>query len=287
MTLASAAYSEYAGSTGLGNVGAAATGNSQYPEGDVTTQDTSSWGVCAISAATLSGDTFTADLGTIRQSVVPALTTAAVALVDNTSIGTAKLRQGVLLSNSRAWAAAAVELRTGVAATVIVPPSGLGQSTATHQILTTPPAYVSGSGGAIPVPIGAVLQGGTAGTGIFRDDHSIGRRVALHLRGDERLAAFGAVSLIWRRDLWDSEWGWHFQFHRDSHGFDRGHRLNRISNHRGRCRGRRRIVHLHRVSSEAGGTSGTLSGVPFVFGWEIQPRGFAWRAILGIAGAHS
>jgi hypothetical protein len=142
VSLASAAYEEYAGVTGFGNLGAGATGTSRYPEADVMTQDTSSWSVGGLAVATSSGDTFSADLGTIRQSLIPALTTAAIGLIDNTTVPVAVLRNAVLCSASRAWAAIAIELRTGVTATnvtstnttVIAHPA----SGAQHQLVHTP-----------------------------------------------------------------------------------------------------------------------------------------------------
>ena len=144
-TLASAAFEEYAGvASGVGTVGSTATGTSFDPEGDVLTQDGNNWSVAAIGVATLSGDTFTADLGTKRQALIPALTTASVALVDNTTIALATLRNGVLLSASRAWAAVTLELRTGAAAINITPeqikaPISSGLNMAKHQIVKAPP----------------------------------------------------------------------------------------------------------------------------------------------------
>jgi hypothetical protein len=117
-SLASAAYEEYAGaSLGVGNIGTAATGTNANPEGDVATQDGNNWGVTAIAVASNSGDTFTANLGTKRKAVIPALTTASIALVDNTSPAVVSgLRNGIVLSASRAWTAASLEFRTGSSA---------------------------------------------------------------------------------------------------------------------------------------------------------------------------
>ncbi len=139
-SLASAAFEEYAGaSSGVGNLGATATGTSFDPEADASTQDGNNWSVAAIAVASNSGDTFTADLGTKRQALIPALTTASVALVDNTSAATVgALRNAILLSASRAWAAAALELRTGAAAILvtaqnITTPISSGEAGAFHQ----------------------------------------------------------------------------------------------------------------------------------------------------------
>ena len=120
-SLASAAFEEYAGSTAIGNVGTPATGSNGYPQAGAATQDTSSWVITAVAAATTSGDTFAAQLGTLRRSLVPALTTAAVALIDNTSVITSPALRGMTsLSTARNWAATALELRSGITATTAV-----------------------------------------------------------------------------------------------------------------------------------------------------------------------
>lgn len=120
---ASAAFEEYAGvASGMGNVGSTATGSGFNPMGTVATQDTGNWSVSAIAVASSSGDTFTADCGTKRQSVVPALTTAGVALVDSVATALATLEDSLILSASRAWAVAIAELRTGAAASYLTAP---------------------------------------------------------------------------------------------------------------------------------------------------------------------
>jgi len=127
-TLASGAWEAYSGSTALGNIGTASTGTGFEPQSSVTTQDNGSFAVAGIAIASSSGDTFTAALGTIRQSLVPALTTAGVALIDNTTSYISSLRNQALLNNSRAWVSTGLELRTGVS------PNGV--STGTFKILT-------------------------------------------------------------------------------------------------------------------------------------------------------
>jgi hypothetical protein len=152
-SLASAAFEEYAGaSSGVGLAGTTATGTSANPEGHVATQDGNNWSAGCIAVASSSGDTFTANLGTIRRSLVPALTTAGVALIDNSSAGLVTLRNAALLSASRAWAAVGFELRTGAAAIAITPAlinapnSGAGAG-ANHQVVKAPPMGTSGGGG--------------------------------------------------------------------------------------------------------------------------------------------
>jgi hypothetical protein len=98
-----------------------AVGTGFYPEADLATQDSTNWIVTAVATASTSGDTFTAYEGTIRRSLVPALTTASIALIDNTCvIQSPIMRGGVQNSASRVWAAASLELRTGAAAMSVV-----------------------------------------------------------------------------------------------------------------------------------------------------------------------
>lgn len=123
-SLASAAFEEYAGATsGIGSIGATRTGTGTYAEGNVVSQDANNWSIAAIAVASSSGDTFTASLGTIRRSLIPALTTAAVALVDNTAAPLVTLRDLVQISTSRAWAATCIELRTGATPIRFVAPN--------------------------------------------------------------------------------------------------------------------------------------------------------------------
>jgi len=168
-TLASAAYEEYAGMTGLGNIGPSATGNTNIPDCAINTQDNGSWGVGAIAVATTSGQTFTgALLGTLRQSVIPALTTASIALVDvgpiqypNTAF-TVGTQMGSSAINQ--YAAAALELRTGVAA-LVVKGNKLGS-----EVVPKGPAYAQKGKpsylviGNNPSPIVQNLIGGSLGT---------------------------------------------------------------------------------------------------------------------------
>lgn len=151
-TLASAAYEQYSGSTAIGNIATATTGASIYPEVDVATQDANNWSIAALAVATNSGDTFANDLGTQRQKVIPALTTASIVLVDNTSqLTVAGLRNAVQASTSRSWACAALELRTGQTAISAVVTNVLllsgTDSGAKHQIVTAPAPYSSIGGG--------------------------------------------------------------------------------------------------------------------------------------------
>lgn len=108
----SGAVSAYIGNT------ATASATSWAPEVKAVTQDGGNWNIAALGFACTSGDTFTAWEGTIRQSIVPALTSVGVALVDNTNLGNGTIPCGVTLSALRDWAAATAELRTH--ATVVI-----------------------------------------------------------------------------------------------------------------------------------------------------------------------
>jgi len=116
-TLAAIAIEEYAGlvSTYIGNT-ATATGSSAWPSASLAAQDGGNWTVAAAGFACQSGDSFSAWEGTVRQSAVPALTSVGVALVDVATAGDGTIPAGAQLSTSRAWAAAAAEMRTHAAA---------------------------------------------------------------------------------------------------------------------------------------------------------------------------
>lgn len=119
-SLASAAYQIYSGVAGLGNTNTN-TGSSVFPESDLSTQDANNFLVLGYAIGSSSSDTATAkDNVTIRQTEIPALTTAGAVLADNTSApGPVELISRILLSTSRSWAAAGVELRSGGGTTPI------------------------------------------------------------------------------------------------------------------------------------------------------------------------
>ena len=125
-TLAAIAIEEYSGlvSSYFGTP-ATATGTGTWPVASLTTVDGGSWTVAAIGFACSSGDTFSQWEGTIRQSVVPSLTSVGVALVDNAPGGDGTIPTGAGLSASRAWAAAAVEMRTHATAIVYAEYAGI------------------------------------------------------------------------------------------------------------------------------------------------------------------
>jgi hypothetical protein len=110
-----AAAEEYAGVSALGN-NATASDSSTYPRSEVLDQDGNNWVVAALGFACVSGDTQTAQNGTSRQASIPAATAVGVALYDSTMITVGTLVEMTRLSNSRNWASAASELRSGGAA---------------------------------------------------------------------------------------------------------------------------------------------------------------------------
>jgi hypothetical protein len=103
----------------LGSIPAQNTGNntgSDYiPRVPTAIQDNGGYAIGAFAFASTSGDTFSASSGsTIRRSVVPALTSVAVAIADVIATGVATIPDEVRLSASRTWVAASLELRSGV-----------------------------------------------------------------------------------------------------------------------------------------------------------------------------
>jgi hypothetical protein len=112
-SLMAIAVEEYAGavSTYVGHT-SSGTGSGYSPVTSLTIQDSGNFLIAAMGFVCNSGDTITAFEGTLIQSVVPALTSVGVALVDSTSLGDGVLPASMSLSTSRQWAAAGLELRT-------------------------------------------------------------------------------------------------------------------------------------------------------------------------------
>lgn len=104
----------YAGTTvspATQNTATATSDTTTGPHVRTSTHDSTGWAVAAIGFACQSGDTISAaDVpDTVRQSVVPALTSVGVALVDMSGNGGVPCL--AKLSTSRAWAAVGLELR--------------------------------------------------------------------------------------------------------------------------------------------------------------------------------
>lgn len=105
---------EYAAVSSEG-VTATASGSSIYPRIEVATQDGNNFVLGGFSFACVSGDTLTAQNGTEVRKSIPAATAVGGALYDNTQVGNGTLVNMGLISTSRQWAAAGLELRSGEA----------------------------------------------------------------------------------------------------------------------------------------------------------------------------
>jgi len=170
-TLASAAYEEYSGSTGVGRIGTLATGLlNVIPAGGATTQDNGSWLVAGMAVATVSGDTFLSSNGTIIQSTIPVLTTSSTELVDigplaYASATTPQIQMGGGPSVQRQYATFELELRTGTGpptALSVTAPNFIGpnvRSAQNYQVVKPPPPTV----GISPHPVAEDLADGFVG----------------------------------------------------------------------------------------------------------------------------
>lgn len=113
------AAEEYSGVSSFGNTGSA-TGSNAFPDGNAVTQEGGNFVVGGIGFACVSGDTLTAQIGTSRQSSIPAATAAGGALYDDTMLIDGTVRVMTKISTARQWAVAIVELRgTGLVATTV------------------------------------------------------------------------------------------------------------------------------------------------------------------------
>jgi hypothetical protein len=140
---------------------ATGTGSNQHPRASILIQERTNWCVAAHAFACISGDTFTIVDGTLRQSVVPALTSVGVALVDNTGGAAAvALPLNTRISTARQWAVAGVELRSG-SAVASAYKSYTGRLPVTGSPLTKETRYF----GKMPVPFVNPGAGGPTGYG--------------------------------------------------------------------------------------------------------------------------
>ena len=105
----------YAGVSSLGNTDAE-SGSDTYPNEPVATQDGNNFVIAAIGFACQSGDTLSAQIGTSRQSSIPAATAVGVAIYDDTMIGKGIVVCETEISTARNWATVGLELRSGGAA---------------------------------------------------------------------------------------------------------------------------------------------------------------------------
>lgn len=124
-TTCAIAVEEYSGVNSFGNT--SSTSGSDINPGDyTTTQDGNNWAVAGVGFSCQSGDTFTIQNGTQRQSSIPAATAVGVALCDNTQVIDGPVYVLERISTARNWACASVELRSGGAA---ITGGGTGGST--------------------------------------------------------------------------------------------------------------------------------------------------------------
>lgn len=130
-TSVAAALEEYSGPTAIGNTGTG-SGSSAALRASAALQDQNNFVVAGLAFACQSGDTLAVSLGTSQQSSIPAATAVGVALYDNTSLLCCTLADQADISASRNWAATAVELRSGSAAT-----SALSYAASTAAALQT------------------------------------------------------------------------------------------------------------------------------------------------------
>ena len=171
-TLAAIAFEEYSGMVSLGHTSVTATGTGTYAaSGTVVTEDANNWLVGVLGFACASGDTVTGFQGTVRQSVVPALTSVGCALVDLTCPGQVTASLAARISNSRDWAWAVIELRSSTNGdgayldyTGVLPVAGDPDTKEQRRYGVNPtfnaqtPSYFQ------VVPVAQVLAGATKGT---------------------------------------------------------------------------------------------------------------------------
>jgi hypothetical protein len=117
--LASIAVAEY---SGIGTQGTSNISNSTatgfFPRTLTAIQYLGGCGIAALGFVSNSGDTIVVDVGSLRQSSVPTVTSVGIALVDVSSSGNCTVTNDAKLNNSRAWAAAGFEIGTGVTTVV-------------------------------------------------------------------------------------------------------------------------------------------------------------------------
>lgn len=158
------------------------TGSNYFPGERITVEDNGGWNVAAIAFASSSGDTFAASTGsTIRQSVVPALTSVAVALVDVAQgAASASILAEAKLSAARQWAVAGVELRTGASPAVFTDYTGRLPVDGTplqkeQRFFGTMPAFgVSTPSAQSPAPVAIQIQGGVVGAAYSENITTVG-----------------------------------------------------------------------------------------------------------------
>jgi hypothetical protein len=159
--LMAASVTTYSGVISFGNT-ETATDTSLVPVASLTTQDSGNWNIAAFGFVCASGDSITQIFGTKERYVVPALTSVGCALVDVSQTGPGFSPLQALLSASRAWAVAGVELRTTVT---------FGAFVDTPETSTNMPLGVASQVGSVmhylEPPFNANGQGGSSSGAVF------------------------------------------------------------------------------------------------------------------------
>jgi hypothetical protein len=120
------------------------------------------WSLAAFAFVSNSGDSVTAVNGTLRSSVVPSVTSVALAVLDNTA---AAVLQATLSAGVQPWAAVGCDLVSDGAELNLPTAANNAEHTKADHQLVKPPAIVMGGGGGSGVfPYVSAIQGGTVGS---------------------------------------------------------------------------------------------------------------------------
>lgn len=140
--LASGAFGEYAGPTGFTPPPFETGGPSATPGASVNSVGSNDWMVAFFGVATQSTDTFTPSHGNLRQSIIPALTSVSMFMMDITSPLSGTIAVYGTLSVSRQWAAVATGFTSGSPALLATATNFRDSTTADrlsqHQVMKTP-----------------------------------------------------------------------------------------------------------------------------------------------------
>jgi large repetitive protein len=160
---------EYSGVSSIGHTSTASGSSFDIRAGNVLTQDSTNIVVAGLGFACQSGDTLTAQNGGERQKSIPAATAVGGCLQDHTTILVGTVAVMTQINNSRNWAAAALELRSGITANAAgeyASGTAPALSPAKEPVglsLTTLDAFALAPVSFVPSPVGTNLAGGTTG----------------------------------------------------------------------------------------------------------------------------
>jgi hypothetical protein len=151
------AGAKYSGVSSYGNVGSnSGTGTTTWST--VALQDDTNFGVFFLGFAAQSGDTVSARTGTQRVTSIPAATRPGIVLSDVSSLApSSSVPQSSLISNSRNWVQAAIELRSGVTGKALTAqPAANSAAEATFDATSPTTGYL---GGKAPAPTQLPIEG--------------------------------------------------------------------------------------------------------------------------------